>query len=150
MKKSLFILAAVTVLAFTGCRSTKNPAPVQESTSITRFCGEWKVTEFTGFDTMPEAYMNITYVDDIDFGEELSVSGFSGVNSFFASISDDSSFPLSMGSTKMMGAPEDMDFEDAFLEVLSNAEDWKVKGRTLTVTYGERTIVFQNTFVGDK
>lgn len=152
MKKSLLILAAVSVLAMTGCRSSKVTEPVQKPVSITRFCGEWKISSFTGFDKMPDAFMNITYVEDIDSGEELSVNGFSGVNSFFATILNENSFPLgnSMGSTKMMGSPEEMNFEDAFIQVIACSDNWNVSGRKLTVTYGDKTAVFENTFVSDK
>lgn len=152
MKKSLLILAAVSVLTIISCRSTKTSSPVSESTTITKFCGEWKIISFTGFDTMPDAYMNITYVEDVDSGEELSVNGFSGVNSFFATILDESSFPLgnSMGSTKMMGSPEEMDFEDAFIQVIASSNDWQVSGNKLTVTYGDKTAVFEAPFVNDK
>ena len=152
MKKSLLILAAVSVLVMTGCRSNKPETPVQETKAITRFCGQWHITSFTGFNTMPDAYMNITYVEDIDSGEELSVNGFSGVNYFFATILGTNSFPLgnNVGSTKMMGSPEEMDFEDAFIQVIALSDDWKVSGGKLTVTYGDKTAVFEAPFVNDK
>ncbi len=157
MKKSFIsftagILAALSVFTFAGCRTNKVKTPAKESTSIIRFCGEWKLVSYSGFESIPEAYMNITWVDDIESGEELSVNGYSGVNSFFSTIKDNNSFPLghNVGSTKMMGAPEDMEFEDAFLDTLCNAKDWKVSGRTLTITDGDKTAVFQNTYVSDK
>ncbi|MBS7260156.1 MAG: META domain-containing protein [Treponema sp.] len=152
MKKSLLILAAVSVLTIISCRSTKTSSPVSESTTITKFCGEWKIISFTGFDKMPDAYMNITYVEDIDSGEELSVNGFSGVNYFFATILGTNSFPLgnNVGSTKMMGSPEEMDFEDAFIQVIASSNDWQVSGNKLTVTYNDKTAVFEAPFVNDK
>ena len=152
MKKSLLILATVSVLTIISCRSTKTSSPVSESTTITKFCGEWKIISFTGFDKMPEAFMNITYVEDVDSGEELSVNGCSGVNSFFVTILHESSFPLgnSMGSTKMMGSPEEMDFEDAFIQVIASSNDWQVSGNKLTVTYNDKTAVFEAPFINDK
>ena len=42
----------------------------------------------------------------------------------------------------MMGAPEDMAFEDELLKVIANAKSWKIEGRKLTVTDGKTSAVF--------
>lgn len=152
MKRSLLILAALSVIAFAGCKTTKVQVPGGKA--VTRMTGEWLIQSLTGFDSesLPKAYMNNSLVDDIDAGKVLSVTGFSGVNQFFGSVKVSEGFPMgeSMGSTRMMGSPEDMEFEDTLIHLLATAENWEVSGYTLTITDGTTTAVFYTTYRDEK
>lgn len=151
MKKTfLIIMAALSVFAFAGCKSNK--ATSTEVPAKYRYVGLWKILSLTGFENdIPEAEMTIWFTEDSD--KELDITGFSGVNRFFAKIDSEGTnqFPIGdkMASTKMMGSPEDMAFEDAFIEVLCTADSWKNEEGRLTVSNGKATAVFYKVY-GDK
>lgn len=151
MKKTILaLMAALTVFAFAGCKTSK--ASSSETQAKYKYVGVWKIESLTGFDKeIPEAEMTIWFTEDSD--SELDVTGFSGVNRFFTTIKAEgpNQFPIgnNMGSTKMMGSEEDMAFEDAFLELLCTAEDWTSGEGRLTVSNGKSKAVFYKVY-GDK
>lgn len=154
MKKSILsftatILAAFSLFAFAGCRSNKVSAYKDNIELI----GKWQLSKLSGFKDaeVPELIMDISAVEDVEFGEELSVSGNGGVNTFFATINANHEFPLgaNMGMTKMMGSPEEMAIEDALMAVLSTADDWSVYNGMLTITNGKETAVYTKLY-GEK
>ena len=144
MKRIIAIIAAAISLLSVGCKSTEAaPKPEAKSVSPSEICGEWKIESLTGFaaEKIPEATLSVIATDE----DEFSLNGYSGVNSFFTNLKDTSdAFPIGdkLASTKMMGAPEDMAFEDALLKVISLAESWKLEGGKLTVTSDKSTAVF--------
>lgn len=149
MKKSFLMLAVLSVLTFAGCKSTKIIS-VEDSMKY-KYVGEWTIESLSGFDgKMVEATMTILPVEDVEdvkYPYELSVTGFSGVNRYFATIKGNKEkheLPIgnNMGSTKMMGSPEEMEFEDALIELLCTAESWVRKGNTLTISNGKLTAVY--------
>ena len=42
----------------------------------------------------------------------------------------------------MMGAPDDMTFEDVLTNVIAVSSSWKIEGNTLKITAGTKTAVF--------
>lgn len=77
-------------------------------------------------------------VSDISFTKSAkniySISGNSGVNRFFGSVKvNGSSFFVQddMGSTKMLGEPNAMEFENNFLQTLVEAKSFKIFNENL-------------------
>ncbi len=140
MKKIFYVLAAVLAFVLAGCRSTDVS---KKAITPSALCGEWKIASLSGFDSakIPEATLSVMARDE----DEFSLNGFSGVNSFFANLKNSpDAFPIGdrLASTKMMGAPEDMSFEDVLIHLIAVSASWKIEGNTLKVTHGTTTAVF--------
>ena len=113
-----FLLLISTTFLFFSCRSTitKNTQP--------DFSGNWQTHSFI----IENVYQQIA-ISEITFekikGTAYSFYGNSGVNTFFGdAIIKNNSIQISsnMGSTKMAGPTEAMEFEDLFLACLSTAD----------------------------
>lgn len=149
MKKALYIFAALAAFTMVSCSSTKGsktPAPIEKDALPSELCGEWKIISLTDIpkEKMIEATLFVSPEDAVP--GFYTVQGFSGVNQFFATIGDSlKSFPIgeTMASTKMMGTPEEMEFEDSLVHTLATAAAWKIAGNTLTVSNGEKTAVYR-------
>ncbi len=78
-------------------------------------------------------------VSNIEFttkGNVVNAGGCAGVNLFNGDVKV-SNGKISTGTlavTKMMGEPAAMEFEDLFIEVLNNADSYKVENNVLTIT----------------
>lgn len=114
MKKLLFLLGFV--FMFVGCK---------EASLIE---GNWETRAFEINGIAQEIC-----VSDISFTKSskniYSISGNSGVNRFFGSVKvKSSSFFIQddMGSTKMLGEPNAMEFENNFLQTLIEAKSFKI------------------------
>ena len=144
MKKIFVILSAVISLFLIGCATTGGSSKTRaKGTTPSQICGEWKIQSLTGFENAEHFGATLSVFANED--EEFSLNGYSGVNSYFANLADTpKAFPIgnNLASTKMMGAPEDMAFEDELLKVIANAKSWKIEGRKLTVTDGKTSAVF--------
>lgn len=144
MKKILIVIAAALSLFAAGCKTTGGTsASGAKETSPSQICGEWKIESLTGFaaEKIPEATLSVLAKDE----SEYTLSGYSGVNSYSTTLEDTpKAFPIGdrLASTKMMGAPDDMAFEDELLKVIALAKSWKVEGKKLTVTNGNTIAVF--------
>lgn len=137
------ILAALAVLVFAGCKSNK--VEPTEKLVLTGFSGNWILSSFTEASVEDMSSINLGISYDTE-SKGYVFNGFSGVNHFFANVENkEPVFPLgaNVASTKMMGAPEEMAFEDAFLELMCKADSWTVERNTLTVTDGSKTAVFK-------
>lgn len=106
---------------FVGCK---------ESSSIE---GNWETRDFEINGIAQEIC-----VSDISFTKSskdiYSISGSSGVNRFFGSVKiTASSFFIQddMGSTKMLGEPNAMEFENNFLQTLIEAKSFKIFNENL-------------------
>lgn len=143
MKKILVIMAAALSLLAFGCKSIGSSSKGSgKAITPSALCGEWKVQSMTGFANAAqmEATLSIMAKDE----DEYSLTGFSGVNSYFATLSDSpKAFPIgnNMASTKMMGASAEMAFEDEYLKILCNAPSWKIEGSKLTITSGKSSVI---------
>lgn len=144
MKKIFVILSAVISLFLIGCATTGGSSKTgAKGTTPSKICGEWKIQSLTGFENAEHFGATLSVFANED--EEFSLNGYSGVNSYFANLADTpKAFPIgnNLASTKMMGAPEDMAFEDELLKLIANAKSWKIEGRKLTVTDGKTSAVF--------
>ena len=135
MKKLLVILTAAGAL-FMGCTKSKSQA-----NTIKQMVGEWKIESYSEAktDDLYGASMSIVEEDD-----SFIIGGYSGVNYFSQTISKKDNVKLgeNMGCTRKMGAPEENDFEAAFLNTLMKSDSWKVEDGKLVITAGEEKIVF--------
>lgn len=144
MKKIFIILSAILSLLVFGCKTTGNSSKTGATgTTPSQVCGEWKIQSLTGFENVSHygATLSVLANEEGDF----ILNGYSGVNSYFANLADTpKAFPVgnNLASTKMMGAPEDMAFEDELLKIIANAKSWKIEGRKLTITNGKTSAVF--------
>ena len=140
MKKIFYVLAAVLAFVLAGCKST---SVSQKAITPSALCGEWKIASLSGCDSakIPEATLSVMAREE----DEYAINGFSGVNRFFANLKNTpDAFPIGdrLASTKMMGAPDDMTFEDVLTNVIAVSSSWKIEGNTLKITAGTKTAVF--------
>ena len=114
----------------------KNPESKSEIQFIPDITGSWKISSlFKGSVVQEIAVSDL----EIKFTEQpcvFSFSGTSGVNRFFGNISfkDGKILPPENGfaTTRMLGSPEAMAFEDLFLDILSNADKFSLKDNVLS------------------
>lgn len=114
--KKLSLLLLGFAFAFIGCKNEANVV------------GEWE-TRSLEINGIPQeiCISNITIAQKTN--NEYSFNGDSGVNRFFGSVEiKGNSFSVKddMGSTKMMGEPRAMEFEDNFIKTLIEADSVKV------------------------
>ncbi|WP_407399924.1 META domain-containing protein [Treponema sp.] len=144
MKKIFLIITAALSFIIFGCKSTEGKTKTSgKAITPSALCGEWKIQSLTGFKNadQTDATLSIIAKDE----DEYSLNGFSGVNSFFATLSDTpKAFPIgnNLASTKMMGAPEDMAFEDELIKIIATSGSWKIENRKLVITNGKASAVF--------
>lgn len=139
MKKSFFYSLGKNIMAvlMTGFCILGLASCKVKISKISKLNGMWQIKDFSGFniDEMPEVVLEVSAKDK----NEFLVTGFSGVNHFFAVVNANDKFPLGerLASTKMMGAPEDMRFEDSLLTLLASSDSWVIKRNLLTVSKGD-------------
>lgn len=130
MKKILLIsVAFATIFAFS-CKTTNETSKTSTTTekeNVTKETsmnieGEWKLSKFIVNGTEKEIFDATLVVQKNEDGSYL-FAGNSGVNQYSGNVTIDKFgnlvAPNSYASTKMMGEPEKMEFEDEFLRVLS-------------------------------
>lgn len=132
LKNILYFLVFMIILA--GCTSSK----VKTDSAATTYLGTWQIYSFQ-IDGISQqiAISEITFEEA--HGKSYSIYGNSGVNSFFGEVKIDGasiSVGDNMGSTKMAGSPEVMEFEDNFLACLTSAEKIEIteEGNALILT----------------
>lgn len=148
MKKLFLFVAAVFSFCFAGCTAKKSVEVSEQALSLKDITGDWTLESMTGFEG--DKLIPVTFSVNPDTESEDSdmylVSGNSGVNTFFAVIKDENPFPLAdkLAQTKMMGAPDEMAFEDALTNNFATASDWKVDSDGKLVIKNENcTIIFK-------
>lgn len=127
MKKLAVILTGLlgAALMFTGCNKK----------IVENFEGNWKTESLTADGTvvpLVESEIALAAAENGTF----AYSGNSGVNNYFGTLSiGNGKIKVNEdgGSTKMMGAPEEQDFEDKFLECLMNADSYNWSEKTLVI-----------------
>ena len=80
------------------------------------------------FQILPKEMKNEIIIE----GKDGQISGFAGVNRFFASYSS-TTYLDKIGSTRMAGSETAMKFEDEYLKALSTIEKVTVKGNNLII-----------------
>lgn len=103
------------------------------------FIGVWDVCELMINDqqqTVVPAYISVNKAKASFKKMSLEVNGNSGVNSFFGDIyieKDKFNVDDKFGSTKMMGAPKEQNFEDLFMNIFMNSDSYKLEDDVLTI-----------------
>ena len=90
----------------------------------------YKLKSYTNgkFQMLPKEMKNKIIIE----GKDGQISGFTGVNRFFASYSN-TTYLDKIGSTRMAGSETAMKFEDEYLKALSTIEKVTVKGNNLII-----------------
>ena len=90
----------------------------------------YKLKSYTNgkFQMLPKEMKNKIIIE----GKDGQISGFAGVNRFFASYSN-TTYLDKIGSTRMAGSETAMKFEDEYLKALSTIEKVTVKGNNLII-----------------
>lgn len=134
MKKFLIVFAALLPLIFAGCKGGEN------------LDGKWVPVSMTQNGKSYEIESSC-FVDFSTSGSKIIVSGNSGVNLLNGEIKIGEGSLTSNGfaSTRMMGTPTQMAFEDAFLEIFSYATSYELKDGSLKIVSAEKNgeIVFE-------
>ena len=130
--RSLVLVCMLVLIAAAGCATISgnqdplNPGwSVEESTR--RLIGKWTLTDLGS--THIESILatpGVLRAPSLDIADDGKVSGFAGVNHFFADLdlarASGFNFPLGpVGATKMAGPPEAMAIEHEYLSALSSA-----------------------------
>lgn len=78
-------------------------------------------------------------------GNKLLVAGESGVNLFNGTVKVNKGKIqfVNVGSTRMMGDPKAMEFEDIFLEAISYADGYSLENGVLTITASSKNLKLQ-------
>lgn len=78
-------------------------------------------------------------------GNNYSYSGNAGVNQFFGDVKiKNGKFSMKNGGmTKMMGAPEEVNFEDNFIACLNSAKTYSLDGDLLTISSRKSTVTLK-------
>lgn len=121
MKKLILVLAAVLPFLFISCKGAEELKGNWNTTAITLNGESVKVVE--------------SFVNLQPSGSKVKVYGNAGVNVFNGDVKASEGKLESNGfaCTRMMGSPEQMACEDAFLEIISYADSYTVEGDILTI-----------------
>lgn len=78
-------------------------------------------------------------------GNNYSYSGNTGVNQIFGDVKiKNGKFSMKNGGmTKMMGAPEEVNFEDNFIACLNSAKTYSLDGNLLTISSRKSTVTLK-------
>lgn len=125
MKKIMLGVLALSSLFFFGCGKSDD------------LTGVWKTQELTASETLPlcESYIEFKLENG-----HYEIHGNSGVNLFSGSVEAKKGvFKPSdkLASTKMMGDPASVLFEDEFLKILTTADVYEINGDELVIKNSE-------------
>ncbi|WP_247235230.1 META domain-containing protein [Telluribacter sp. SYSU D00476] len=145
MKKIILSLGLIaTLMMGVACQPESVDADALKSERLSAnadLTGTWK---FKHFDDKAESPYEVTleFKGQADENGKLMLSGRSSVNHYFAAYQADASKHklnvADLGSTRMGGSPEAMQFEQRYFELLKNAASYQLKnaGQTLVITTG--------------
>ena len=144
MKKVIMGLGlAICLMMGAACQpeSVDANAVKSERTAAADLIGSWKFRHFG--DTTEYPYeVTLEFKGEADEAGGLKLSGRSSVNHYFATYQADASQKklnlANLGSTRMAGSPDAMQFEQRYFEFLKNAASYQLKdaGQTLVITTG--------------
>lgn len=134
MKAKHFFYFLALMIVFVGCTSTK----VKTDSDSTVYIGTWQIDSFQIDGIFQQIAISEITFEEVH-GKSYNIYGNSGVNSFFGEVKIDGStlsVADNMGSTKMAGSPEAMEYEDNFLKCLTTAEKIQIRedGNILILT----------------
>ncbi|WP_207506025.1 META domain-containing protein [Telluribacter humicola] len=141
--KKVFLVLSLGLLFMMGiaCQPESVDADAQKSERLSanaNLTGTWK---FKHFGDKAESPYEVTleFKGQADENGKLMLSGRSSVNHYFAAYQADASKNklniADLGSTRMAGSPEAMQFEQRYFELLKNAASYEIKdgGQTLII-----------------
>lgn len=122
---ALALLAALALAACAAGAAPQAPPPGLPETS-------WTLTDLNGAAPLPGA------VPTLAFDAAGQAAGSAGCNRYFGTFAEDGAAVTfgPLGSTKMACAPEVMQQETTFLQLLGDVVSFAVAGDTLTLTTG--------------
>ena len=153
MKRGFTIITALALITFAGCNSTKvEQVKKVEYLALKGYTGVWALESFTDGSVadMNKIIVDIAYLSETN---QYSISGFSGVNNFFATVDNNEKiFPLGdkLGMTMMSGPAEEMNFESELIKLLVSSNSWTSENHRLTITEGSKKAVFRLIPANDK
>lgn len=124
MKAKHFFYFLALMIVFVGCTSSK----VKTDSDSTVYLGTWQIDSFQIYGIFQQIAMSEITFEEVH-GKSYNIYGNSGVNSFFGEVKIDGStlsVADNMGSTKMAGSPEAMEYEDNFLKCLTTADNIEI------------------------
>lgn len=129
MKSKLFFIFFVLSFCFISCYDDKN------------FVGDWEIVSLKKDDV----YQTIAVSDlkVINKDGKFFVAGNSGVNLFNGQIKNKAKDKIiieNLASTRMMGSPQAMEFENLFLETLTGTVNINIQDDILTLTNPEKKL----------
>lgn len=133
MKKSLKALFTVAMVAISGFFFFS----CEEANELS---GTWNTIGLEKDNVVQEiAISNLTFTPE---GKTITVSGESGVNllSGTVKLGKKKIKFVNVGSTRMMGDPAAMEFENMFLETISYADSYTLENNTLTITASSKNL----------
>lgn len=106
-------------------------------------CGTWNTCGLIKDGIAQEIVVSTINFEEIE--NAIQVFGDSGVNLFNGTVkTKKGTIEFNhMGSTKMMGSPAEMEFEDMFLEAIANADSYSLENGLLTITSSSKNISVQ-------
>lgn len=135
MKKiaTIFALILGTAAIFTSCASNK----------VENIEGNWIVQSLNSENQ--EISVVPANLELKKKGSNYSYSGNAGVNQIFGDVKiKNGKFSIRTGGmTKMMGAPEEVNFEDNFINCLNSAKTYSLDGNLLTISSGNSTVTLK-------
>ncbi len=149
MSTRLFAAVIVSAGLCAGCSTMSNLDNLAGASSLTslpqQVLGEWKLDSLQGFDLSKLATSNLR-TPTINFTQDGTVSGFSGVNRFsgktdLAQLAQGKFALPNAVSTKMAGPPLANEVENKFLGALTSVDGAKMQGESLLLTKGGETLM---------
>lgn len=149
MSTRLFAAVIVSAGLCAGCSTMSNLDDLAAASSLTslpqQVLGEWKLDSLQGFDLSKLATNNLR-MPTINFAQDGTVSGFSGVNRFsgktdLAQLGQGKFALPNAVSTKMAGPPLANEVENKFLDALTSVDGAKMQGDSLLLTKGGETLM---------
>lgn len=150
MRTAPFVVLVLAGMSFiSGCSTMSNLDNLAGTSSLTslsqQVLGEWKLDSLQGFDLSKLAAGNLR-TPTINFAQDGTVSGFSGVNRFsgktdLAQLAQGKfALPNAM-STKMAGPPLANELENKFLSALTSADGARMQDNSLLLTKAGETLM---------
>lgn len=149
MRVHVMLVAMIGLSLCGGCSTMSNLDNLAGTSSLAslpqQVLGEWKLDSLQGFDLSKLATSNLR-TPTINFAQDGTVSGFSGVNRFSGKTDLSQlaqgkfALPNAM-STKMAGPPLANELENKFLAALTSADGARMQDNGLLLTKAGETLM---------
>lgn len=137
MKTINTLLVLFVVGALVQCKSTQSPDTPAASLLNTY----WRLAEMNGEPVQTPANVREAHIILSQEDQENRLKGFAGCNTIGGTFKQDGkNLTFSAFSTKMMCPENQMKVENFLLTALSTADNYEIKGETLSLLEGETTL----------